>query len=749
MELTAEEAEASTEYQGNRYYFCCTHCQEKFLASPQEYLQGRKAATVDPVAGTTYICPMDPEIHSDRPGICPICGMALEPMDGGGVGEESSELRAMSVRLGVCAVFCIPLLVLTMGMHLAGWDPLHGAVAARAWIELALASPVVIWGGLPFFERGYASLVNRRLNMFTLIAAGTGIAWLYSAVAAAAPGLFPISFRGHDGTVALYFEAASVIVTLALLGQVLELRARSATSSAIRDLLDLSPRTAHRVDGSGYEDIPLADVKVADLLRVRPGEKVPVDGVVVEGATSIDESMITGEPNPVQKVEGASVTGATINQTGGFVMRAERVGIDTLLAQIVRLVSQAQRSRAPVQKLADSVAGRFVPAVIAIAALAFVAWAIWGPPPAMSYAVINAVSVLIIACPCALGLATPMSIMVGTGRAARSGVLIRSAEALEMLEKVDTIVIDKTGTLTEGKPRLVSVKPLGSQTEAELLAIAAGLEEGSEHPLASSVLNCARDRGIVPMPMAGFASKPGKGVVAQDYALGNQALMDDVGASTETATRLALAAHKRGQTTMYVAKGKRVLGVLGVADEIKPSAKSALDALRSEGLSIVMLTGDSASAAEFVAKKLGIDTFEAGVLPAGKIEAIQKLQAAGRIVAMAGDGINDAPALAQANVGLAMGTGTDIAINSAAITLLQGDLSALVRARKLSRATMRNIRQNLGFALGYNALCIPLAAGILYPFTGLLLNPMVGALAMSFSSVSVIGNALRLRTARI
>ena len=685
---------------------------------------------------------MHPEIVRDGPGSCPICGMALEPMEIGLEETDNPELRDMTRRLWLCAALALPLVVLTMV-----WDPLSYVVSP--WVELALATPVVLWGGWPFFERGWESVVTRRLNMFTLIAIGTGVAWAYSVIAVIAPAIFPPSFKGMDGRVGLYFEAAAVIVTLVLMGQVLELRARSATSGAIRALLGLAPKTARLVRDGIEEDVPLETVRIGDVLRVRPGEKLPVDGVVIEGHSSVDESMITGEPMPVEKSEGDKVTGATVNDTGSFLFRAERVGSETLLAQIVKMVSEAQRSRAPIQKLADKVSAFFVPAVLGVAVLTFVLWAVFGPPPAMAYAVINGVAVLIIACPCALGLATPMAIMVGTGRGAQVGVLIKNAEALEVFEKVDTVVVDKTGTLTEGKPRLVSVRAFGASTEEEILALAGGLEKGSEHPLAAAILAGAKERGVQPLGVEGFESVTGKGVRATGVALGNKAMMDALGASTAEADASAEAIKLVGQTAMFVAKGDLVIGLLGVADPIKPSTPVALKALHEEGIRVVMVTGDSRTTAEAVAKQLGIDEIEAEVLPGGKIEAIKRLQQEGRIVAMAGDGINDAPALAQANLGVAMGTGADVAMESAAITLLAGDLTGLVRARRLSQVTMRNIRQNLFFALVYNAVGVPIAAGVLYPLTGLLLSPMIGALAMSLSSVSVIGNSLRLRSVRL
>jgi len=749
MDVLPDDSAGTYVYEGTTYYFCGKSCLHRFEQDPLKFLQPDSVEPEVIAPGTKFTCPMDPQIVQDGPGSCPICGMALEPMFIGPEKLDNPELRSMTTRFILSAVFTAPLLVLTMGEDVIGRDLLANAGRFSTWIQLALASPVVLWAGWPFFERAYRSLVNRHFNMFTLIATGTGVAWFYSFVATIAPNVFPASFMGHDGHVSLYFEAASVIVTLALLGQVLELRARNATTSAIRSLLGLSPKTARTVKNGIELDVPLESVQVGDIIRVRPGEKIPVDGILTDGSSTVDESMITGEPIPVEKVEGSAVTGATLNQTGTFMMKAERVGDETLLAQIVQMVGEAQRSRAPIQKLADSVAGYFVPTVVAIAAASFAAWAIWGPSPAMAYAVINSVSVLIIACPCALGLATPMSIMVGTGRGAREGVLIKNAEALEVLEKVDTLVIDKTGTLTEGRPRMSSVTVFGNGTEAEVLAIAGGLEKGSEHPLAAAILEGVADHEILPRKIEGFESVTGKGLRAKDLAIGNQAMMDLIGASTGEALVIAERIRAEAHTAVFVARGGVVIGLLGISDPIKSGTPEALRALHLEGVKIVMLTGDSRKTAEVVAKKLGLERFEAEMLPEGKIGVIKKLQAEGRIVAMAGDGINDAPALAQANIGIAMATGTDIAMESSAITLLKGDLTSIVRARKLSRATMKNIRQNLFFAIAYNALGIPIAAGVLYPFTGVLLNPMFAALAMSLSSVSVIGNALRLRSARL
>jgi Cu+-exporting ATPase len=698
---------------------------------------------------TEYVCPMHPQIVRSTPGTCPICGMALEPRTFTGV-EENAELTDMTRRFWTSVVLTAPLLVLVMSDMVPG-EPLRHLVPAgwMAWIQLVLATPVVLWGGWPFFERGWASVVNRSLNMFTLIALGVGTAYVYSVVATLAPGLFPSSFRSHGGEIGLYYEAAAIITVLVLLGQVLELRARSQTSSAIRALLRLAPKTARRIEGTAERDVPIEEVTPGDLLRVRPGERIPVDGVVIEGASAVDESMVTGEPIPVEKTPGARVTGGTVNGTGGFVMRAERVGSDTLLAQIVHMVSEAQRSRAPIQRLADLVSSYFVPAVVGVAAVTFVVWALVGPEPRMAYAIVNAVAVLIIACPCALGLATPMSIMVGVGRGATAGILIKNAEALEILEKIDTLVVDKTGTLTEGKPRLVSVAPAPRQSETEVLRLAASLERGSEHPLAAAIVAGAESKGLVLAPAQDFRSLTGKGVVGtvdgRRVALGNRKLLDELAVPASGLGDQAEALRRDGQTVMFVAVDGEVAGLIGVADPIKPSTIEAIDLLRRSRVRVVMLTGDNRTTAQAVARKLGIEDVEAEVLPNQKVEVIKRLQAEGRRVAMAGDGINDAPALAQADVGIAMGTGTDVAMESAGSTLVKGDLRGIARARRLSQATMRNIRQNLFFAFVYNALGVPIAAGVLYPFSGVLLSPIIASAAMSASSVSVVGNALRLR----
>ncbi|HYL47579.1 MAG TPA: heavy metal translocating P-type ATPase [Candidatus Limnocylindrales bacterium] len=708
-----------------------------------------------PATRTEYTCPMHPEIIRDAPGSCPICGMALEPRSVAVEEEKNPELVDMTRRFWVSLALTLPVIFIGMSDLIPG-QPVQKILSMRAagWIELALASPVVLWGGWPFFQRGWASIVNRSLNMFTLIALGTGTAFVYSVVAVLFPGIFPASFQKMPGEVPVYFEAAAAITTLVLVGQVLELRARSRTSAAIRSLLKLSPKSARLVRADGTEiDVPLEHVQQGDSLRVRPGEKVPVDGVVTDGSSSVDESLMTGEPIPVEKMEGSRVIGGTVNGTGTFLMRAERVGSETLLAQIVRMVGEAQRSRAPVQKLADRVSGYFVPAVVAVAILAFLAWGIYGPPPKMAHALLNAVAVLIIACPCALGLATPMAIMVGTGRGALAGILIKNAEALETLEKVDTLVVDKTGTLTEGKPRVTSVVAAQGENETQVLRVAATLERGSEHPLAAAILAATKDRGIAVGDLADFQSRTGKGITAavdaRKSALGNRALMSELGISIAELDERAKSREAEGETVMFVASDAKAIGFIGVADPIKPTTSEAIERLHRDGISIVMLTGDSRATAEAVARKLGIGQVHAQVLPDQKGEIVKQLQAEGHIVAMAGDGVNDAPALTLANVGIAMGTGTDVAIESAGITLLKGDLRGIARARALSRATMRNIRENLFFAFVYNSLGVPIAAGVLYPFFGLLLSPIFASAAMTFSSVSVITNALRLRKAAL
>jgi len=694
---------------------------------------------------------MHPQIVRGTPGSCPICGMALEPRTVGAVDGPDPELVDMTRRFWIGLVLTLPLLAFVMGDMLPG-QPLRHLIPARlsAWLQLVLATPVVLWAGWPFFERGWASIVNRSLNMFTLIALGTGMAYIYSVVGTLAPELFPASFRTHGGEVGLYFEAAAVITVLVLLGQVLELRARSQTSSAIRALLRLAPPTARwlRDDGT-EEDVPLEHVQVGDRLRVRPGEKIPVDGVVLEGRSAVDESMVTGEPIPVEKTPGARVIGGTVNATGSFVMRAERVGADTLLSRIVQMVSEAQRTRAPIQRLADQVSAWFVPSVVGIAVLTFIGWSVWGPEPSFAFGLANAVAVLIIACPCALGLATPMSIMVATGRGAMAGVLVKKAEALELMEKADTLIVDKTGTLTEGKPRLTVVKAAAGTDERQVLQLAASLERGSEHPLAAAIISGAAERSVTASAARDFRSITGKGVVGQvdgrSVALGNANLMQDLGVGIGAVAADADALRGDGHTVVFVAADGRVVGIVAVADPIKASTPEALRALRDAGLHIVMVTGDSRRTAEAVARKLGIDHVEAEVLPEDKKRIVETMQKQGRRVAMAGDGVNDAPALAQAEVGIAMGTGTDVAIESSDITLVKGDLRGIVRARGLSRATMRNIRENLFFAFVYNALGVPIAAGVLYPWLGVLLSPMIASAAMTFSSVSVIANSLRLR----
>jgi Cu+-exporting ATPase len=737
------------EHAGVTYRFCNPRCLERFRADPAAFLEPPPEAP-PPAPGQKFTCPMHPEIVRDAPGDCPICGMALEPMLPAAEEEESAELADMRRRFRVSAVLTAPLFALAMGEM--AWPAL--AHRGLVWLQLALAAPVVLWGGWPFFVRGWRSLALRRLNMFTLIALGTGAAFAYSVVATLAPGVFPDSFRGHGGAVAVYFEAAAVIVTLVLLGQVLELRARSRTGAAIRALLGLAPKTARRIGDDGSEtDVPLDDVAAGDRLRIRPGEKVPVDGVVLEGRSAVDESMLTGEPIPVEKVAGERVVGATLNQTGTLVIRAEKVGGETLLAQIVRMVAEAQRSRAPIQRLADTVAAWFVPAVVLVAALSFAAWAAFGPEPRLAHALVNAVAVLIIACPCALGLATPMSIMVAAGRGAGAGVLFKNAEAIERLRDVDTLVVDKTGTLTEGKPKLVAVETAPGAREDELLALAASLERGSEHPLAAALVGAAGERGLALAPAEGFEAHTGRGVTGsvsgRRVALGNRRMLEELGVDPAPLAGAAERLRAEGQTALFVAVDGRAAGVLGVADPIKATTAEAIRQLREDGVRIVVLTGDNRTTAEAVARKLGLDEVVAEVLPAEKAEHVRRLQEQGRVVAMAGDGVNDAPALAQAEVGIAMGTGADVAMESAGVTLVRGDLRAIARARSLSRATMRNIRQNLLFAFGYNALGVPVAAGVLYPFTGLLLSPMLAAAAMSLSSVSVIGNALRLRRVRL
>jgi P-type Cu+ transporter len=839
MTVDAQHTAAQVEHSGKTFYFCCARCANEFRAEPQKYLSakspvgmnhaaalvqfdgvksfasisaagGRSAALRAPIVAAEnerapepprpkqmppandYTCPMDPEVHQDRPGACPrcgmaleptvpaagatrveyicpmhpeivrsepgscpICGMALEPRTATVAEEENPELVSMTRRFWVSVALTIPVIMLGMSDLIPG-RPLQHLLPMRAinWIEFVLTTPVVVWGGWPFFERGWASVVNRSLNMFTLIALGTGTAFLYSVIAALFPQIFPATFRGMNGEVPIYFEAAAAITTLVLLGQVLELRARSRTSAAIRALLQLSPKHARLIRADGTEiDVPVEHIQPGDMARVRPGEKVPVDGVVIDGESSVDESLMTGEPIPVEKSAGAQVIGGTVNGTGSFVMRAERVGSETLLAQIVRMVSEAQRSRAPVQRLADRVAGYFVPAVVLVAVLTFVVWALFGPQARMADALLNAVAVLIIACPCALGLATPMAIMVGTGRGAVAGILVKNAEAIEILEKVDTVVVDKTGTLTEGRPRVMTVVAAEGSSEQQVLRIAATLERASEHPLAAAILAGAKERGITLAEIGDFQSRTGKGVMGQvdrhAAALGNRALLAELNISAAQLEEKARQMEADGQTAMFVASEKRAIGLIGVADPIKATTQEAIEWLHKDGMQVVMLTGDSRATAEVVARKVGIDKVFAAVLPDRKADVIKTLKAEGHVVAMAGDGVNDAPALSQADVGIAMGTGTDVAIASASITLLRGDLRGVARARTLSRATMRNIRQNLFFAFVYNALGVPIAAGVLYPVFGLLLSPVVASAAMTFSSVSVITNALRLHHARL
>jgi len=752
MVVEPATARAHSDHAGRTYYFCSIRCRQKFEAEPARYL-APAAPEPRPVGGTgLWTCPMHPQIARNEPGNCPICGMALEPMTPTAGEAANPELRDMARRFWVGVALSVPLLAIAMAEHF-NKAALNAVIAPRflVWVQLILGTPAVLWGGWPFFERGWASIISRRLNMFTLIALGTGVAYVYSLVAALAPEIFPASFRDHDGQVPLYFEAAAVIVTLVLLGQVLELRARSQTSSAIRALLDLAPKRARRLrDDDSDEDIPLEDVVPGDRLRVRPGEKVPVDGVVLEGRSAVDESMITGEPVPAEKNSGDKVTGATVNTTGSFIMRAERVGSDTLLAQIVAMVAEAQRSRAPIQRLVDTISAWFVPSVVVIAIATFVVWSIFGPAPAMGFALVNAVAVLIIACPCALGLATPMSIMVGTGRGARAGVLVKNAEALELMEKINTLLVDKTGTLTEGKPRLVGVTVVGSVAEDDLLRLSTSLELGSEHPLAAAIVTGAQARGLNVSPATEFDTVPGKGVTGvvdgRRVVVGNTALLASLGIDPVDLPARADALRHEGQGVMLVAIDGKAAGLIAVADPIKESAITALKALHAERIHVVMLTGDSRATALAVGRKLGIDDVVAEVLPDQKASAVKRFQDEHRFVAMAGDGINDAPALAQAQVGIAMGTGADVAMESAAVTLIKGDLQGIVRARRLSRATMRNIRQNLFFAFVFNALAVPIAAGVLYPALGLLLNPMIASAAMSMSSVLVVTNALRLRT---
>ena len=794
MSFAPEDAAGQAEFEGRTYYFCAPQCHERFRANPTQFVTKTKtpadapapvsaeieytcpmdpevrqmgpgacpkcgmalerASYTPPATRTEYTCPMHPEIVRSEPGVCPICGMALEPREATGE-EVNPELVDMTRRFWISAGLTVPILAFMISEMIPG-DPLLHAIGPKwsQWIQFALATPVVLWCGWPFFQRAWMSVRNRSLNMFTLIGLGTGSAYFYSVFALLFPGAIPESFRGMGGQVPVYFEPAAVITTLVLLGQVLELRARSRTSSAIKALLGLAPKTARVVKEDGSEqDVPVSQITVGEKIRVRPGEKVPVDGEVVEGRSSVDESMITGEPIPVEKSPGAKVTGGTVNGTGTFVFRAERVGAATMLAQIVRMVSEAQRTRAPIQRLADRVAGWFVPAVVLVAVVTFIVWAAFGPEPKMAHAFVNAVAVLIIACPCALGLATPMSIMVGTGRGAQAGVLIRNAEALETLEKVDTLVVDKTGTLTEGKPRLAALSVEPGFEEAAVLQAVASLERASEHPLAEAIVKGAGERGVALSPVSEFESITGKGVTGlvngRKVAAGNAPLMESLSIDVSSLAPEAERLRGEGQTVMFAAVDGRVAGLLGVADPIKASTKEAIDLLHQAGVRITMLTGDNRRTADAVARKIGIDEVQAEVLPDQKRDVVRSLKANGRKVAMAGDGVNDAPALAEADVGIAMGTGTDVAMESAGVTLISGDLRGVARARRLSQATMRNIRQNLFFAFVYNAIGVPIAAGILYPFFGLVLSPMIASAAMTFSSVSVISNALRLRKAQL
>jgi Cu+-exporting ATPase len=754
MEVDRASAKHFVRHEGSGYYFCSDACETKFKAEPAKYAAGRSAPEPMP-KGVRYTCPMHPEIVRDGPGSCPICGMALEPM-GVPTGDEgpNPELIDFTRRFWISAILSLPLLVITMGPMLG--LPFRDWIGDRfaAWLEFALATPVVLWAAIPFFRRGYDSFVNRSPNMWTLISIGVGTAYAYSVVATFFPDLFPHQFRGHGGSVPVYFEAAAVIVALVFLGQVLELRARERTGSAIRALLDLAPKTARRIADDGAEqDVPLDQVRQGDRLRVRPGDSVPVDGIVEEGRTSIDESMITGEPVPVEKTEGDSVTGGTLNRNGTLIIRAERVGAETMLSQIVEMVARAQRSRAPIQGLADRVSFFFVPTVVLVAIVAFFVWAMVGPDPSMVFAIVSAVSVLIIACPCALGLATPMSIMTATGRGAQAGVLIKDAEALERFAKVDTLIVDKTGTLTEGKPKLTDIVPAEGIAENELLSLAASLERGSEHPLAEAIVDGAQERGTSLSDTSEFEAVTGKGVIGmvngRKVALGNAAMMADLGADMSALARRADALRGEGKTAMFVAADGRAAGIVAVADPVKATTVEAIRALHDRGLRIIMATGDNERTAQAVAGRLGIDEVRADMLPESKQKLIEELRAGGAKVAMAGDGVNDAPALAAADVGIAMGTGADVAVESAGITLVKGDLNGIVRARTLAQATIRNIKENLFFAFVYNALGVPVAAGVLYPVFGTLLSPMIAAAAMSLSSVSVIGNALRLRTVKL
>jgi Cu+-exporting ATPase len=751
MKVDPARTEHRLDLDGQAHYFCSAGCKAKFAADPRQYLaSGQRTPAAEVPAGTIYTCPMHPQIRQAGPGSCPICGMALEPETVALADGPDPEYIDMRRRFWVSAALSLPLFASATAEMLPGRliDLLVAPDRAR-WGQMIVATPVVLWGAWPFFVRGVQSLKTRNLNMFTLIGLGVAVAYVFSLVAVLTPGIFPASFRDMNGQVAVYFEAAAVITTLVLLGQVLELRARSQTSGALRALLELTPPRALRIGADGDEEVSLDVLAVGDRLRVRPGGKVPVDGRVLEGSSSVDEAMITGEPIPLAKGPGDPVTGGTVNQTGSFVMLVERIGKDTLLAKIVQMVAEAQRSRAPIQRLADKVSGWFVPLVVTIALVTFAAWAIWGPEPALAYGLVNAVAVLIIACPCALGLATPMSIMVGVGKGAQNGILIKNAEALERFEKVDTLVVDKTGTLTAGKPKLVEVAPIGGIDEAELLRLVAAVERQSEHPLAAAIVAGAEDRGVARVEASAFESLTGMGtealVAGRKVAIGNEKMMAKLGLLDDALVAKANASRVLGRTVMFVAIDNASAGLIGVADPIKPTTFAAVSALRKEGIDVVMLTGDSEATAKAVGAAVGIEEVRANVSPEDKHRIVSGLRSAGRVVAMAGDGVNDAPALAAADVGIAMGTGTDVAIESAGITLVKGDLMGLAKARRLSRATMRNIRQNLFFAFIYNALGVPVAAGLLYPSFGILLSPMIAAAAMSFSSVSVIGNALRLR----
>ncbi|GGH19447.1 copper-translocating P-type ATPase [Alsobacter metallidurans] len=753
MDVDPTTAKHRAEHQGRPYFFCSAGCRTKFESDPARYLSPASVQPAEPAPeGAIYTCPMHPEVRQVGPGSCPICGMALEPVVATADAGPNPELADMTRRFWIGLALALPVFAMEMGGHLFGLDHMIAPQVSN-WVQLALATPVVLWAGWPFFERGWHSVAHRSLNMFTLIAMGTGIAWVYSVVATLVPDVFPLAFREH-GAVAVYFEAAAVITVLVLLGQVLELRARESTSGAIRALLDLAPKTARRIRPDGAdEEVELDQIGVGDRLRVRPGDKVPVDGTVVEGRSAVDESMVTGESMPVTKTAGDKAIGGAVNQSGALVIEAEKVGRDTMLSQIVQLVADAQRSRAPIQRLADQVSGWFVPAVIAAAVLAFAAWAIWGPEPRLAFGLVAAVSVLIIACPCALGLATPMSIMVGVGRGAQAGVLIRNAEALERMETIDTIVVDKTGTLTEGKPAVTAIVPAQGFDEAEILRLAASVERASEHPLAQAIVRAADERGIATLPVSDFDSPVGRGAIGKvdghTVALGNAAFMAESGVDVSALAEMADELRADGATAIFVGVDGQLAGTLAIADPVKSSTPEALAALRKEGVRIVMLTGDNRTTAQAVARRLGIADVEAEVLPEQKSAVVKRYRDQGRAVAMAGDGVNDAPALAAADVGIAMGTGTDVAMESAGVTLLKGDLTGIVRARRLSRAVMRNIRQNLFFAFAYNAAGVPIAAGVLYPTFGILLSPIIAAAAMALSSVSVIGNAVRLRSVKL